>query len=102
MEATKQQYLLSVRANTAYPTYRGIIGLIVQVYYVIAALTALAGLITAFTAGGFFSGLMTVVVGLVVAALICLLARFFKEAALILADMGDSTVDANSQKPAAR
>jgi hypothetical protein len=45
----------------------------------------------------FMGGLAILVAGAINAALIFLLARFFKEAALILADIGDSTADANSR-----
>ena len=46
----------------------------------------------------FMTGLATLVVGLLFAAIFFLMARFYKEAALILADIGDSiVVDSNSR-----
>jgi hypothetical protein len=96
---SKRQYLDSIRADTAYPTYRGFIGVIAILGYIVAGLVALGSLGT-----GMFSikqspaaGVGIMVGGLIYAAILFLMAKFFKEAALILADIGDSTVDANSR-----
>jgi hypothetical protein len=48
MNNNKQQYLDRLRANTAYPTYRGVIGLITVLGYALAGLQGLAALITGF------------------------------------------------------
>ena len=103
MNIPKEQYLESIRSNTAYPTYRGIIGIITILGYLLAGLEALVTLFTGFGAMGdsFLSGLGIIVAGLIFAALIFLGARFWKEAALILADIGDSITDTNSKAESA-
>jgi hypothetical protein len=100
MDATKQSYLNEIRNNTAYPTYRGIIGLIAMLLYVMAVLYGLGSLIggLGMMRNSFLGGLGMILMGLVAAALTFLLARFWKEAALILADIGDSITDANARK----
>ena len=96
----KQQYLAAMRANTAYPTYRGTIGTIAFLGYILAGLQALMALgfaAAGYRSGGVFSALIAFLFGLVAAALTFLLARFGKEAATIIADIGDSITDANSR-----
>ncbi|MCU1329359.1 MAG: hypothetical protein JWN34_4729, partial [Bryobacterales bacterium] len=44
MTTAKQQYLDSLRQNSAYPTYRGVIGLIALVFYAIAGVSAMGAL----------------------------------------------------------
>ena len=98
MNSEKQQYLDRIRANTAYPTYRGIIGIIAMLGYALAALQGLAALITGFGTMGqsFVAGAGVLIAGLIMAALIFLGAKLWKEGALILVDMGDSITDANA------
>jgi uncharacterized membrane protein (DUF485 family) len=100
MNLLKQQYLDKIRASSAYPVYRGVINTITLLFYAVAAGFALGALV-----GGLGSmsqsvvtGLAVLVFGAIMAALYYFLARFFKEAALILADIGDSIVDANAQQ----
>jgi hypothetical protein len=99
MKAGKQQYLNQIRTNTSYPTYRGIIGIIAILGYLLAALNGLAVLISGFMIMGdsFIAGVGVIVGGLLIACLIFLGARFGKEAALIIADIGDSTIETNSK-----
>jgi hypothetical protein len=99
MNGTKQQYLTQIRANTAYPTYRGIIGIIAILGYLLAGLNALASLIGGFGTMGnsFLGGVGIIIFGAIVSGLIFLGARFWKEAALILADIGDSITETNSR-----
>ena len=99
MKAGKQQYLNQIRTNTSYPTYRGIIGIIAILGYLLAALNGLAVLISGFMIMGdsFIAGVGVIVGGLLIAGLIFLGARFWKEAALIIADIGDSTIETNSK-----
>ena len=99
MKAGKQQYLNQIRTNTSYPTYRGIIGIIAILGYLLAALNGLAALISGFMMMGdsFIAGVGVIVGGLLIAGLIFLGARFWKEAALIIADIGDSTIETNSK-----
>ena len=101
MTSTKQQYITTIRSNTAYPTYRGIIGIITLLGYILAGLEALAALISGFGAMGnsFVGGLGILIGGLIISALIFLGARFWKEAAMILADIGDSITETNSRNP---
>lgn len=88
MDASKQQYLQQLRAGSAYPTYRGIIGIVVMLHYVLAGVVALAAVVELFR--GLFLATLAL---LVAAAILFVLARFFKEASLILVDMGDSLLD---------
>ena len=99
MNQEKQQYLNTIRTNTAYPTYRGIIGIIAILVYSLAVLNALGALIAGFSVMGdsFLGGVGIIIGGALIAGLIFLGARFLKEAALILADIGDSITDSNSR-----
>ena len=99
MNQQKQQYLNNIRTNTAYPTYRGIIGIIAILGYLFAALNGLGALIAGFSTMGdsFIGGVGIIIGGALIAGLIFLGARFWKEAALILADIGDSITDTNSR-----
>ena len=103
--AGKQQYLKQIRANTAYPTYRGTITVITILGYLFAALYGLGAVFSGLMVGvgkelGDFSwiaGLGIITGGLIISALIFVGARFWKEAALIVADIGDSTIETNSK-----
>ena len=99
MNSTKQQYLEAIRSNTSYPTYRAVIGIIAIVGYLLAGFEGLAALISGFgyMRYSFFQGVGILIMGLIVAVLTFLLARFWKEAAQILADLGDSVVETNSR-----
>jgi hypothetical protein len=95
----KQHYLNSIRANSAYPTYRGFIGTIALLGYLLGAAFgcgAIAGGLTAMSQS-YLLGLVVFVAGGIFAVIIIFLASLFKEAALIVADIGDATVDANSR-----
>lgn len=100
MHAAKRNHIDRIRSETAYPTYRAIIGIIAILGYILAGLSALGALISGFGTMGdsFGMGLVVLLFGLVFAALIFLGARFWKEAALILADIGDSVTDANAER----
>lgn len=99
MTPSKQQYLDSIRQSSAYPTYRGVIGLIAFLFYAVAGVSALSAVIGDLGAmtRSFLTGLATLVIGLLFAAIFFLMAKFYKEAALILADIGDSVVESNSR-----
>ena len=100
MEPNKERYLNQIRSNTAYPVYRGSIRPITILGHALAALLALlplaVGLITPeqlFTTG---SGFGALVFGSIGAAFIVVLARFWKDAAMILVDLADLTLEANT------
>ena len=99
MENSKHQYLESIRSSTAYPVYRNFIGILAILGYVVAGVDALAALFMGFGAMryAFFQGVGIIIVGALGAVLTYFLVKFFKEAALILADLGDSTLEANSR-----
>ena len=101
MKKDKEKYLMQVRAKTAYPTYRGIIGLMTKLGYLMAIFHGIGAIIAGITmmSKSGLAGFGTLLLGLIMATLVFLGARFFKEASLILVDMGDSIVDTNS-KPA--
>jgi hypothetical protein len=77
MTPAKQQYLESIRQSSAYPTYRGVIGLIAFLFYAVAAVSALSAVIGGLGAmsRSFMTGLATLVVGLLFAAIFFLMAR---------------------------
>lgn len=102
MTSDKYQYLSRIRSNSNYPTYRNIIGLITFLGYLFSALNGIGALVAGVMRMGehFLSGLVILVGGLIVSAFIFFGARFWKEAALILADIGDSVIDANSRQSA--
>ena len=103
--AGKQQYLKQIRANTAYPTYRGTITVITILGYLLAALHGLGAVASGLMVGvgkklgdlSWIAGLGIITGGLIISALIFVGARFWKEAALIVADIGDSTIETNSK-----
>lgn len=99
MNSTKQQYIETLRSDTAYPAYRGMIGIIEFLGYILAGLSALGALVSGLGAmrNSFFGGLGVLIVGLVSAVLIFFFVRFWKEASMILVDMGDSITEANSR-----
>ena len=96
-----------IRANTAYPTYRGTITVITILGYLLAALHGLGAVASGLMVGGgggkelgdlsWIAGLGIITGGLIISALIFVGARFWKEAALIVADIGDSTIETNSK-----
>ncbi|HEU5022596.1 MAG TPA: hypothetical protein VFT60_11920 [Bryobacteraceae bacterium] len=98
MNTSKQQYLDTIRSNSAYPTYRGVIGLIGFIFFAIAGVSAIGAVIGGLAAmsQSFITGLATLVLGLLFAALFYLFGKLYKEAALVLVDMGDSIIDSNS------
>ncbi len=98
MTQTKQQYLQFVRANSAYPVYRGFIGTIALLGYMFAAVIGLVAVIGAIMLmkTSFLLGFVVLVGGGIYTALTALLVRLAKEAALILVDMGDSIVESNA------
>lgn len=99
MNAEKQTYLTSIRENTAYPTYRGAIGLLTTLGYILAGFYGLAALIAGIGSMGnsFLGGLAILFGGFIMAGIIFLGTRLGKEAALVLVDIGDSTIDKNSK-----
>jgi hypothetical protein len=72
--------------------------------YLVAGIDALIALFWGFSAMrySFFQGVGYIIVGGLLAVLAYFLVKFFKEAALILADIGDSTLEANSRSAATK
>jgi hypothetical protein len=99
MNLSKQHYLESIRADSAYPVYRGTINTVALLFYIVAAVCGLGAVIGGLGAmtNSVISGLGIMLFGLTFAALYYFLGRLFKEAALIVADIGDSIVDTNSR-----
>jgi hypothetical protein len=108
MNASKQQYITTIRADTSYPTYRRIVGIVAKIGYAFSGILALfavfalihgvnlaAADVSSF--GYFLPPLLTGCISIVASALIFLGGRFCKEAALILVDIADSITDANSR-----
>ncbi len=99
MNAHKKARVEAIRANTAYPTYRSIIGIITVILMILAGLQALGALILGFGAGAALhnglAGFAVILLGLGSAALAFFLAKIWNEGAQILVDIGDSVLDAN-------
>ena len=103
MENSEEQYLESIRSNSAYPVYRATIGIIALLGYLLAGLYGLVALFSGF--GMMFShqfllGVAILFGGAIAAGIVFFFARLFKEAALIVVDLGDSTIEANCQPKA--
>jgi hypothetical protein len=100
MTITKEQYLNSIRNGSAYPIYRATIGIIAMIGYGIAGLYALGavfGGLGSMFGHQFGIGFMILVGGALLAALVFFCSKLFKEAALIIVDIGDSTLEANAR-----
>lgn len=96
MDSMKQQYLSTVRSNTAYPTYRGMIGAIAALGYALAVLAILGGVISgcgAMNRAGVGGFLVSILGGILIGGVFVLLARLWKEASLVLVDMGDAILE---------
>jgi len=104
MKTSKQRYMDEMRSNTAYPTYRGIVGIIAILGYMFAGLIVLLGVIVLVSPpnimmwGPFGGGRVSYFVGaLIVAVIIFVVVRFWKEASFILVDIADSITDSNAE-----
>jgi hypothetical protein len=93
MNTPKQKYIERIRSQSAYPTFRSLIGIIAILFYVLGALAILggqggmanqgsSGIVVLF--GGIVSGIICIVVG-----------RVTQEPASMLADIADSITDLN-------
>jgi len=100
MNTHKKQYIKDLRSNSAYPTYRSIIGIIAFLGYSLAVIIALATSIVGaiMMTQSVLQGLSIMGIGLLNSAIIFILAKFSKEKSLIIADIGDSITEANSQQ----
>lgn len=97
---SKNAYLLAIRANTTYPTYRAFINVLPSLAYFASGLLAAVGIII-----GLLSGYPVAALGIGLASLVAAImhfvrARFMREGGLILADLADSIVDANARNGA--
>lgn len=98
MNTQKQTYLRSIRSASTYPTFRVVIGFVTILLYVLAGVVALLTLVAMANSQQMpASGPILFLAGATSAACIVILARFLKEAALILADIGDALVESNSR-----
>lgn len=75
-----------MRAESLYPAWRKIVGLITIVWYIVAVVALIIGIVS--TKGSFLG----VLVGAGLAAFIALFARIGKELSLMLADLSDAAV----------
>lgn len=84
-----------VRTESAYPAFRGFVGVLTWISYIIAACLALVGLF-----GGAGSGnLVGMALFLIGAMLWALLTNVAREIALMLADIADATLLVASDRP---
>lgn len=80
-----QKYLAQLRGNSAYPVYRGLVGILTIFGYAAAALVLVLGLLS-------LQGLQTML-AIPAAALVAVAVRLLRELSLMAADMADATVD---------
>ena len=103
MNTPKKARVDAIRANTAYPTYRGIIGIITLILMILAGFQALGAIALGISAGAAlhngFAGFVLLLLGLGFAVLAFFLAKIWNEAAQILVDIGDCVIDANPAVP---
>ena len=99
MNMQKKARIDAIRANTAYPTYRGIIGIITVILMILAALQGIGAIILGISIGSMtsngFAGFAAILIGLGFAVLAFFLAKIWNEGAQIIVDIGDSGLDAN-------
>jgi phage FluMu protein Com len=88
LEQSSNQFIEELREASIYPTFRSVINLGYVLGLVLAVLLALGGLVGGYKAGSFGTAFGAVVAAIVIAVI----ARFMKEASLMLADMSDATV----------
>ena len=98
MNASRQQYLQSIRADS-YPRLPGRDRNYRAPRVPFAGAVALGALVGGLGAmsNSFMTGLIALITGGIFAAIVFLLAKLSKEAALMLVDIADSTVEANSR-----
>jgi hypothetical protein len=93
MNTPKQKYIERIRSQSAYPTFRSLIGIIAILFYVLGALAILGGLGGMANQGS--SGIV-VLFGGIVSGIICIvIGRVTQETASMLADIADSITDLN-------
>ena len=99
MNVVKKARVDTIRANTAYPNYRGLIGIITAILMILAGLQALGAIIVGGSIGTLahsgLVGFIAILIGVAIAVLAFFLAKIWNEAAQILVDIGDSVMDAN-------
>lgn len=100
MNSKQKEYVEDVRRNTAYPVYRTIINIVAVLGVVASVIAAISALISGLRVmqHSVGSGLVTLGGGMLTAVLIYFGSRFAKEAAIILADIGDSIIERNSRE----
>ena len=100
MSSEKDKYVKAIRAETTYPVYRSIIGVIALLVYAIAASLFIGSSYLTMTLGNVDSAGMQAffaIIGYISSILFYVIARFWKEAALIVADIGDSVTEVCSR-----
>ncbi len=100
MRTRKQEYIDRIRSNTAYPTYRAFVRILMMFGYVLAMSIVVAGVVDYTTRGylsAFLLGGKFLIGSIIVGVITVFFSRLWKEAALILADIADSITDINSK-----
>ena len=88
----KSAYLARIRNQSSYLTYRAVVNIITVVSYSLACAVAVVGIVIGVKREpwGFF--------GVPLAAILCIYIRVWQETSLMLVDLADSTLDANSER----
>ena len=86
--------LKQVRQNTCYKTLRSLIDVVAIIFFVAAVLLAVASILTMFVSPdiGLASGIVKLILGLIISALVAVLAVAWKQAALLLVDIADCQI----------
>ena len=92
MGPVKKLYLDRIRSESAYPAFRSVINVIALLFYCLGGL---------FFAGAFLGGFQSgspflLVAGAAMGLLYLIIGKVLKEISLMLADIADSVIDANS------
>lgn len=94
---TKQKYIERIRAETTYPIFRRLVGVLATLIHVLGILYLvfgpISGIAILFKEGAV--GLGFIVVSIVVGLLLILSGKLFKETSFMLADIADSITDLN-------
>ena len=96
----KQQYLAQIRASSAYEPYRGGVGVVAALGYLLAIIPVIGGFIGCvimMSARQPALGVIALIASGVVAVIMLIGIQFWRQAAMMLADIADLIADSRVQ-----
>lgn len=84
----ESDFLTLLRAESAYPTFRAVVGISTLFGYILAGLSAIGGIVVGWKGAGIVAAIVAVAIGVV----LYIVTRVFKEMWLMLADLTDATI----------